>query len=72
MALNPSGLGNEINAAIDTVLQDIANNPAGQPMTSAQQQAMASAYAGAIIDHIKNNAQVTGSSPSGPITGTIL
>jgi hypothetical protein len=72
MALNSAALGNEINAALASVLADIDNNPPGQAMTESQKLAMGEAYAGAIIDHIKNNAQVTGSSPSGPITGTIL
>ncbi len=40
-------------------------------MTSAQKDAMAEAYAGAIIDHIKTYGVITVSTPSGPGTGTI-
>ena len=71
MALNATLLGNQINSAIQTVLDDIANNPEGTSMTSAQKDAMAEAYAGAIIDHIKTYGVVTVSTPSGPGTGTI-
>lgn len=72
MPLNATILSNEINSALQSVLDDIANNPEGTSMTSAQKNAMAEAYAGAIIDHIKTYALVTVSTPSGPGTGTIL
>jgi len=53
-----------MNSAIDLVLADIATNPAGTPMTDAQRQAFAQAYAGAIISEIITNATI--STPSGP------
>lgn len=71
MTLNATILSNEINSAVQSVLDDIATNPEGESMTSAQKDAMAEAYAGAIIDHIKSYGVVTVSTPSGPGTGTI-
>lgn len=64
MTMDANRLGSSMNSAIDLVLADIATNPAGTPMTDAQRQAFAQAYAGAIISEIVNNATIT--TPSGP------
>ncbi len=62
--MDANRMGASMNSAIDLVLADIATNPAGTPMTDAQRQAFAQAYAGAIISEIITNATI--STPSGP------
>jgi hypothetical protein len=75
MPMDGDVLGAAMAAAIQTVIDNIASNPPGTPMSEAQKVELNSVAGGAIIDHIKNNAVVTvnviGGSSSGAHTGTI-
>jgi len=61
MTMNASQLAADMADAMQAV---IATLPTNSPMTSEHVRALAGASAGAIIDHIKNNATIT--TPAGP------
>ena len=64
MPMNGTQLGDEIEAATASVIEDVANNPPGTPMTAQQLKDFSAAQGQAIINHIVSNAII--STPTGP------
>ena len=64
MAMEGKKLGAEMFAKIQEVIDEIANNPTGHPMTLDQKQRLNSVAGEAIVNHIRDNAEII--TPTGP------